>query len=253
MNESTTAVESKVRAPIPGLAGQRQYLTFTVVGEAFAIRILNIKEIIEYGDVMPVPMIPEFVRGVINLRGAVVPVIDLAARFGKGAAPVTRRTCIVILELAGEGLQQVVGVVVDAVSEVLEIAASDIEPPPTFGTSVSTAFISGMGKVGGQFVVLLNTDKVLHAEELDAAAAAAQTGDEAEHAGRNALGIIMTGMGDDGARGLKAMHDAGAVTIAQDEATSVVYGMPKEAVKLGAVDRSLPLQAIAAAMTGRLR
>ena len=145
-----------------------QYLTFTLRGEMFAIGILNIKEILEYGSLTAVPMMPDFIRGVINLRGAVVPVVDLAARFGGRPSEVTKRTCIVIIEVStGEGRQDI-GVVVDAVSEVLEIPASEIEPAPGFGAKIRTEFIRGMGKVEGKFVIILDVDKVLSVDELAA-------------------------------------------------------------------------------------
>lgn len=111
---------------------------------------------------------PACVRGVINLRGAVVPVMDLQAHFGQTPSPVTKRTCIVIVEVLGPEGQQVMGVVVDAVNEVLDIDASDIEPPPAFGTRIRTDFISGMGKVRGKFVILLNVNRVLDLDDLQA-------------------------------------------------------------------------------------
>ena len=145
---------------------QQQYLTFLLGGEMFAIGILNIKEIIEYGSLTTVPMMPEFIRGVINLRGAVVPVIDLSARFGRNQSSITRRSCIVIIEVQTEGEKHDVGVVVDSVSEVLEIPATEIEPPPTFGAKIRADFIEGMGKVSGKFVIILNVDRVLSVEEM---------------------------------------------------------------------------------------
>lgn len=149
---------------------QRQYLTFMLGGEVFAIGILSIKEIIEYGNLTEVPRMPEFIRGVINLRGAVVPVIDLGARFGKQATSVSRRTCIVIIEVEHEGEQQVVGVMVDAVNEVLDIAAGEIEPAPSFGAKIRADFISGMGKVEGKFVIILDVDHVLSLDEMSSLA-----------------------------------------------------------------------------------
>ena len=145
---------------------QNQYLTFLLGGEMFAIGILHIKEIIEYGQLTTVPMMPGFIRGVINLRGAVVPVVDLSARFGRQSTEITRKTCIVIIEAQTGEEKQDVGVVVDAVSEVLEIPASEIEPAPSFGAKIRAEFIAGMGKVGGKFVILLNVDKVLSVEEM---------------------------------------------------------------------------------------
>lgn len=161
-----------VPAVAQGIADHAQYLTFMLGGEEFAIGILAVKEIIEYGGVTEVPMMPACIRGVINLRGAVVPVMDLSARFGKEATAVAKRTCIVIFEIEaeGDGEQQVIGMVVDAVNAVLEIAATEIEPAPTFGAKIRTDFITGMGKVSGKFVILLNVDSVLSIEEVGALA-----------------------------------------------------------------------------------
>jgi purine-binding chemotaxis protein CheW len=142
-----------------------QYLTFMLGGEMFTIGILSVKEIIGYGGLTEVPMMPPCVRGVINLRGAVVPVMDLSARFGREATVVTKRTCIIIVELDKGGEQRVIGVIVDAVNAVLEIAAADIEPAPAFGTKIRTDFIEGMGKVNGRFVILLAVDRVLSLDE----------------------------------------------------------------------------------------
>lgn len=149
---------------------QNQYLTFRIGREMFAVGILHIREIIEYGSLTTVPMMPGFVRGVINLRGSVVPVIDLAARFGRGESQINRRSCIVILEVEGvtgddDSLQEI-GVIVDAVSEVLEIPSGEIEPAPNFGARIRADFIAGMGKVEGQFVILLNVQQVLNTREM---------------------------------------------------------------------------------------
>jgi purine-binding chemotaxis protein CheW len=144
-----------------------QYLTFLLSNEMFAIAILNIKEIIEYGNLTEVPMMPGFIRGVINLRGSVVPVVDLSARFGRGKTEVSRRTCIVIIEVEGsDETKQDIGVVVDSVSEVLEIPRSEIEPPPAFGAKIRVDFMHGMGKVAGKFVIILDANKVLSVDEL---------------------------------------------------------------------------------------
>lgn len=153
-----------------------QYLTFSLGKEMFAIGILNIKEILEYGSLTTVPMMPEFIRGVINLRGAVVPVVDLAARFGGRPSDITKRTCIVIIEVASGEERQDIGVVVDAVSEVLEIPATEIEPPPAFGAKIRADFIAGMGKVDGKFVILLDVDQVLSTEELAMVSKAGELG-----------------------------------------------------------------------------
>lgn len=144
----------------------QQYLTFVLGREIFAINILNIKEIIEYGQLTEVPKMPAFIRGVINLRGAVVPVIDMAARFDKPAADITRKTCIVIIEVAHAGGTQVVGIMVDAVNEVVDIEPGNIEPAPTFGANIRADFIEGMGKIEGKFIILLNVNKVLSVDEI---------------------------------------------------------------------------------------
>jgi len=145
---------------------QQQYLTFMLGGETFAIGILAIKEIIEYGNLTEVPMMPDYIRGVINLRGSVVPVVDLSTRFGRKRTELSRRTCIVIIEVASDQETQVVGVVVDAVNEVLEIPQDQIEPPPAFGAKIRTDFIRGMGKVDSKFVIILNVDNVLSIDDL---------------------------------------------------------------------------------------
>jgi purine-binding chemotaxis protein CheW len=145
---------------------RQQYLTFLLAREMFGVDILNVKEIIEYGSVTEIPMMPRFIRGVINLRGAVVPVVDLSYRFSARPTEITRRTCIIIIELHEQERRQDIGVLVDAVSEVLEIAAADIQGAPGFGSRIRTDFISGMGKVDGQFVILLNLSRVLSVEEI---------------------------------------------------------------------------------------
>ena len=175
MGQLIKAQTAPTPAPTPAApdAKAQQYLTFMLDGEMFAMGILAIKEIIEYGELTTVPMMPHFVRGVINLRGAVVAVIDLASRFGRAPTPVTRRTCVVILEVEADGARQDIGVVVDAVSAVLEIGPDQIAPPPGFGARIRSDFISGMGKVDGKFVIVLNVNQVLSMDELarlDAAA-----------------------------------------------------------------------------------
>lgn len=152
-------------------AGSLQYLTFSLNGEMFAVGILNVKEIIEYGGLTQVPMMPAFIHGVINLRGAVVPVIDLSARFASQTTRIGKRTCIVIMEVVEGDARHDIGIMVDMVSEVLEIPPADIEPPPTFGARIRADFINGMGKVAGRFVILLNIAKVLSTEEISTLAA----------------------------------------------------------------------------------
>jgi purine-binding chemotaxis protein CheW len=171
MNAPLTAAARNEIEGAHAAGSSTSFLTFQLGGESFAIGILAIKEIIEYGDLTEVPMMPPCVRGVINLRGAVVPVLDLQARFGRVPGGVTKRTCVVIVEVGSQEQNQVVGVVVDAVNEVLEIANSEIEPAPSFGTRIRSDFIRGMGKVRGKFVILLDVDKVLSLDEIDAISA----------------------------------------------------------------------------------
>jgi purine-binding chemotaxis protein CheW len=164
--KTDTALEH--RAPI---ADQQQFLTFMLDEEMFAFGILHIKEILEFGQLTEVPRMPEFIRGVINLRGAVVPVIDLGARFGKHPTQVTRRTCIVIIELDGEDEKHSVGVMVSAVNDVVEIPPDQIEPAPEFGAQIRTDFIEGMGKIDERFVIILNVNHVLSLDEISSLAA----------------------------------------------------------------------------------
>jgi purine-binding chemotaxis protein CheW len=148
---------------------QGQYLTFRIAGEEYAIGILRVKEILQYEAVTRVPRTPPWIRGVINLRGSVVPVVDLAVKFGLPESAVSGTTCIVIVEVALDGEQAVMGVMADSVSQVVDLAAADIEPPPAFGTRVRVDFLPGMGKVGKGFVLILDIDKVLSSEEVLAA------------------------------------------------------------------------------------
>jgi len=146
----------------------KQYLTFNLGGEMFSLGILCIKEIIWYANLTEVPMMPACIRGVINLRGAVVPVMDLSNRFGKPSTPVVKSTCIVIVEVPTtvEGTNQNMGIVVDSVQAVLEIPATEIEPAPSFGARIRSEFIEGIAKVDGKFVILLNVANVLSMEEI---------------------------------------------------------------------------------------
>lgn len=153
------------RAPA---AESRQYLTFALGQENYAAPIEAIREIIEVPALTAVPMMPPFLRGVINLRGAVVPVIDLASRFEFGETPIARRTCVVVIEVGqgAEEARQVLGVLVDAVHEVIEIRADAVEAAPALGTRIHPDFISAMAKVGRRLMVVLNLDRVLAQDEL---------------------------------------------------------------------------------------
>lgn len=143
-----------------------QFLSFVVGGEEYAVPILRVKEIIEFDALTRVPGMPACVSGVINLRGRVVPVVDLALLFGLGPTTVTRRTCIVLLEVTVEQDPTVLGVIVDAVSEVLELAAADIEPPPGFGTRVRAEMLEGMAQAGRKFVMILRIDEAFGVDQL---------------------------------------------------------------------------------------
>jgi len=151
-------------------AAQRsQYLCFTLAGTDYAVGILQVKEILQYETITRVPGVPASVRGVINLRGSVVPVVDLAVKFGLGETAVTKRTCVLIVEADLGGERTVVGVMADEVREVLELGPEEIEPAPPFGTRVRLEFLKGMGKVGKGFALMIDLDRVLSAEELAAA------------------------------------------------------------------------------------
>src|SRR5512133_3525299 len=153
----------------------KQYLSFVVGGTDFGVPILKVKEIRQYEGVTRVPGTPASIRGVINVRGAVVPVIDLGVKFGKPEVPETKRTCVRVVETRTKVETLTLGVIADAVSEVVDLANDDIEPPPAFGTGGKLDHITGMGKVGKGFVILLDIDRVLTASEADLAAAAAAT------------------------------------------------------------------------------
>jgi len=143
-----------------------KYLTFCLAEEEYGIGILKIKEIIGMMPITAVPQVPDFVKGVINLRGKVIPVIDLRLRFGIPAMDYTDRSCIVVVEMKGESGTVLIGIVVDAVSEVLNIKEADIEDPPTFGVKLNTDYILGMAKMDNGVKILLDIDRVLGSEEL---------------------------------------------------------------------------------------
>ena len=151
-----------------------KYLTFSLANEEFGIGILKIREIIGMMSITTVPQTPEFVKGVINLRGKVIPVIDLRLRFGMEMADYNERTCIIVVEIEAEKGNVTIGVVVDSVSEVLNIFAEDIEDTPSFGTNLQTDFILGMAKVEGSVKILLDIDRILTNEETAALKSAAE-------------------------------------------------------------------------------
>jgi purine-binding chemotaxis protein CheW len=154
-----------------------QYLGFTVADVAYAIPVLRVREVIEAAPITRVPSTPRAVRGVMNLRGSVVPVVDLGTRFGVEERTITKRTCIVIVEVTAEreGDATIMGIVVDAVDRVVDLGESDIEPVPPFGTPVRLDFLSGMGKLGDTFVLLLDVDHVLSTPDMLAVASLGDT------------------------------------------------------------------------------
>jgi purine-binding chemotaxis protein CheW len=147
------------------LAGK--YLTFTLGAEEYGLQILKVREIIGYMAITAVPRAPLDVRGVINLRGQVVPIVDMRARFGMESVEVTDQTCIIVVEVKAGRQSFHTGIIVDRVCEVLDIDGEDIEPTPQFDSSVDTSFILGMGKIGNDVKILLDIDKVLHTQELE--------------------------------------------------------------------------------------
>ncbi len=144
----------------------RQYLTFSVGKEVFALGIATIKEILRNVQLATVPLMPPHMRGVINLRGAVVPVIDLAVLFGRDASEVSKRTSVIVLEITDEGESLDIGIMVDAVSAVIEIGAEKIEPAPSFGTPVRAEFIEGLGKLDEGFVIILNAERTFSLRQM---------------------------------------------------------------------------------------
>jgi len=164
MNQLSTQVRSGAPAALSEEAAQ--YLTFFVAGERYAVAILDVKEIIEVGQMTRVPMTPDYIRGVINLRGSVVAVVDLGVRLGKGRSGLSKRSCIVLVEVESHGERQQLGMLVDEVNEILEIPTSHLQPAPDFGTHIRTDFIRAMGRVDEQFMILLDINHVLSVEEL---------------------------------------------------------------------------------------
>jgi len=165
MREEVTATSAE-----PAAAGK--YLTFKLDVETYGVAILKVHEIIGMMVVARMPRTPEFVRGVINLRGKVIPVVDLRLKFEMESHEDTEKTCIIVVQTGAAGQEVTMGVLVDEVAEVLDVAASQIEPPPSFGSNLDTEFILAMGKIGESVVMLLDMDKVLSSDELNALQAA---------------------------------------------------------------------------------
>jgi len=164
---TATAVQNhQDREAAPGREGK--YLTFALANEEYGLEILKVREIIGYIEVTAVPQTPRYVKGVINLRGQVIPVVDLRTKFGMVTAEVTDETCIIVVETAQSGRKFNTGIIVDRVQEVLDIAGTDIEEAPQFGGSVDTDFILGMGKIGDKVKILLDIDRVLAGAQVGA-------------------------------------------------------------------------------------
>jgi purine-binding chemotaxis protein CheW len=144
----------------------QQHLTFMIGGEEYAISLLKVKEIIEFDTVTEVPKTPEWIRGVINLRGSVVPVVDLAVKFRQAPSIAGKLTCIVITEVECEGAATVMGIMADSVRQVIDLKPQDVEPPPTFGTRVKVDYLLGMARSGKKICLILDTEKVLSTDEL---------------------------------------------------------------------------------------
>ena len=171
MNEQTTVAAAKTAQETQGMKRiktleGKKFLTFLMANEKYGLEILKVREIIGIMDVTPVPTTPAFVRGVINLRGKVIPVVDLRLKFGMDAKEDTQRTCIIVVHLTRESQEMIMGIIVDEVSEVLDIDQDQIEPPPSFGADIRTDFILGMGKVNQRVVTMLDIDRVLSEREI---------------------------------------------------------------------------------------
>ena len=152
---------------VSSINGTRQYLTFQLGDEIFAIDVVNVREILEFNSVTKVPRSPEYMRGVINLRGSVVPVLDMRLRFGLTETEKTVNTCIIVVEVSSDGENIIIGALVDSVQEVFELDPNLIEPAPRIGNHLRTEFIKGMGKKDGRFVIILDIDRIFTLKELE--------------------------------------------------------------------------------------
>ena len=159
------------------------YLTFMLGDEVFAIDVQNVREVLDFTSITRVPRTPDFMRGVINLRGGVVPVIDMRLKFGMEATDDTVDTCVIVMEISLDGDTTVVGALVDSVKEVFDLDSGQIEPPPRIGTRLKMEFIRGMGKSGEQFIIILDIDKVFSADELSLVGEVGDSGSESSGEG----------------------------------------------------------------------
>jgi purine-binding chemotaxis protein CheW len=151
-----------------------EYLTFSLAGDEYAVELLRVREIVEFVEPVRVPSSPPAIRGVVNLRGSLVPVADLAAKFGLAPVSPTSRTCLAIVEVLGWGAPLAIGFIAETVNDIVALSAEDIETPPPFGTRIRLDFLRGVGKSQGRLVLVLDLDRVLSPEELTAAAVATQ-------------------------------------------------------------------------------
>lgn len=170
MTNARIGADNAVEAGMEELAGK--YLTFCLAGEVYGLEILKVQEIIEMLEITRVPRVPDYVRGVINLRGKVIPVIDLRLKFGMPSQEVSRKTCIIVVRVQRRDAAVIMGIIVDEVSEVVEIGAEEIESAPAFGTQIDTSFILGMAKTKDSVKILLDIDKVLSQHEVESLAKA---------------------------------------------------------------------------------
>lgn len=180
MNPALESVEETTEATSRTRGGK--YLTFFLAGEEYGLEILKVHEIIGMMDITPVPRTPDFIRGVINLRGKIIPIVDLRVKFGMEAVDSTDETCIIVVQ--ANGVQM--GIVVDRVSEVLDIASDEVDDVPSFGTDVNTDYILGIGKTDGKVKLLLDIDKVLSNSEFAEMRAAASAAEETAGVGEPA-------------------------------------------------------------------
>jgi len=151
---------------VDGIAESIQYLTFKLAEETFALDVAKVREILELTSITKVPQTPDYMRGVINLRGSVVPVVDMRLKFGMGMTGQTVNTCIIVVEVTLDGDAIVIGALADSVQEVVEMEPGSIEPPPHIGTRLDTTFIKGMGKIDDHFVMVLDIDMIFSFTEL---------------------------------------------------------------------------------------
>jgi purine-binding chemotaxis protein CheW len=166
MNELAVSNGSSTKVALAKHENQGQYLTFLVGTDTVAIAIDDVNEIIEISNITRVPMTPDYIKGVINLRGNVVPVVDLSARLGHVVSEISKRSCIVLVEIETDEDTQSIGMLVDQVNEILEIPESNIQPAPEFGSDIRVDFIQAMGRVDDDFIILLEISRVLSVSEL---------------------------------------------------------------------------------------